>query len=87
LDPPITLLADENALQSFLESDEPGIVISQDRYVSKKAALILPSQPAYAETCYEWESPRICEKKLKAWLINADVSQIVMESKEANSAK
>jgi len=86
-DPPITLLADENALRAFLESEEPGIVISQDRYVSKKAASMLPSQPAYTETRYAWESPDICEKKLKAWLIDADVSQIAMESKEADSAK
>jgi 4-amino-4-deoxy-L-arabinose transferase-like glycosyltransferase len=86
-DPPITLLNDENDLRAFLESNEPGIVISQDRYVSKKAASMLPSQPTYAETCYVWESPRIYEKKLKAWLINSDISQIAMESKEANSAK
>jgi len=86
-DPPITLLANENNLRAFIESDKPGIVISQDRYVPKKAMSMLPSQPAYAETCYVWESPRRYEKKLKAWLINPDISQIAMESKEANSAK
>ena len=36
-----------------------------DMYL-KKAASMLPSQPAYAENLYAWESPRICEKKLKA---------------------
>lgn len=86
-DPPITLLTDENDLRTFIENDEPGIVISQDRYASQKAASILPSQPAYAEACYAWESSRICEKKLKAWLINSDNSQFAMESLEANSAK
>jgi 4-amino-4-deoxy-L-arabinose transferase-like glycosyltransferase len=86
-DPPITLLTDENALRAFLESDEPGIVISQARYVTEKAASMLPSQPTYAETRYMWESPDACHKKLKAWLINVDISKITMESKEANSAK
>jgi len=87
--PPITLLADESDLRAFIESNEPGIVISQDRYASRsqEATSMLPAQPVYAETCYVWESPRICEKKLKAWLINSDISQIAMESKEANSAK
>ena len=85
--PPITLLADENDLREFIENDEPGIVISQDRYASQKVASMLPTQPAYAEACYAWESSRICEKKLKAWLINSDTSQVAMESLEANSAK
>jgi hypothetical protein len=86
-DPPVTLLTDENALRAFLESDEPGIVISQGRYVTETAASMLPSQPAYAETRYTWESPDVCQKKLKAWLINADLSQIALESQEANRAK
>jgi len=86
-DPPITLLTDEDALRAFLESNEPGIVISQGRYISKTAASMLPSQPAYAETCYKWERPERRQNKLKAWLINADISQIAQESKEANRAK
>jgi len=86
-DPPITLLTDENDLRAFIENDKPGIVISQDRYASQKAASMLPSQPVYAETCYVRESPRTCEKKLKAWLINSDIPQIAMGSKEVNSAK
>jgi hypothetical protein len=88
-DPPITLLTDEDALRAFLESNEPGIVISQGRYIyiSKTAASMLPSQPAYAETCYKWERPERRQNKLKAWFINADISQIAQESKEANRAK
>jgi hypothetical protein len=86
-DPPITLLTDENALRVFLDSDQPGIIISQGRYITETAASMLPSQPTYAETGYTWESPGKRQKKLKAWLINADISQMVMESKEANRAK
>jgi len=86
-DPPATLLTDENALRAFLESEEPGIVISQSRYITEKTASLLPSQPAYAEVRHTWESPDLCQKKLKAWLINADNSKITVESKEANHAK
>jgi 4-amino-4-deoxy-L-arabinose transferase-like glycosyltransferase len=96
-DPRATLLADENALRAFLESDEPGIVISQDRYITETAASMLPSQPAYAEVRYTWESPDVCQKKLKAWLINANRvagfqpairgRDALDTGKEANSAK
>jgi hypothetical protein len=86
-DPPITLLTDENALRAFLRSDKPGIVISQAGYVTETVASMLPSQPAYAEVCCTWESADVCQNKLKAWLINADISQTAMESKEANRAK
>jgi 4-amino-4-deoxy-L-arabinose transferase-like glycosyltransferase len=86
--PPITLLSDENDLREFIESGEPGIVISQHRFASQKtASSMLPSQPAYVETCYMWESPTIREKKLKAWLINSDTSRFAMENLEANGAK
>ena len=68
-------------------NDKPGIVIYQDRYVSKKAASMLPTQPVYAETQYKLELPERNPKKLKAWLVNADVSQIVAERLEANNAK
>jgi 4-amino-4-deoxy-L-arabinose transferase-like glycosyltransferase len=86
-DPPIRVLADENDLRGFLESGKPGIVISQGRYITETAASMLPAQPAYAETCYKWELPERRQNKLKAWLINADNSQIAVESKEANRAK
>ncbi len=72
LDPPTTLLADENALRVFLQSGEPGIVISQSRYITETAVSMLPAQPAYVEVRYAWESLDLCQKKLKAWLINAD---------------
>jgi hypothetical protein len=48
---------------------------------------MLPSQPAYAETCYKWELPERRKNKLKAWLINTNISQIAGESKEASHAK
>jgi 4-amino-4-deoxy-L-arabinose transferase-like glycosyltransferase len=86
-DPPVTVLTDENDLRVFLESDQPGIIISQGRYLTETAASMLPSQPAYAETCYKWELPERRKNKLKAWLINVDISQIAGESKEANRAK
>jgi 4-amino-4-deoxy-L-arabinose transferase-like glycosyltransferase len=65
--PPVTLLADENALRVFLESGEPGIIISQSRYIAGTVASMLPAQPTYAETCYKWESPG---RKYRVWLIN-----------------
>ena len=86
-DLPITLLTDENALRVFLQGGEPGIVISQGRYVSQTVASILPAQPAYAETCYKWEPPKRRQNKLKAWLINANIPQIAGESEEANRAE
>ena len=86
-DPPTTVLTDENDLRAFLQSGEPGIVISQGRYITETAASILPSQPAYAETCYKWELHGRRQNKLKAWLVNAEISQTAGESKEANRAK
>jgi 4-amino-4-deoxy-L-arabinose transferase-like glycosyltransferase len=85
--PPITLLSDENDLRVFLESGEPGIIISQGRYITETAAAMLPAQPAYAETDYKWELPERHQKKLKAWLVNANVSQILAENVEADSEK
>ena len=67
--PPVTLVADENALRVFLESGEPGIIISQSRYITGAVASMLPGQPTYAETRYKWESPG---RKFRAWLINQD---------------
>ena len=67
--PPVTLVADENALKVFLESGEPGIIISQSRYITGTVASMLPGQPTYAETRYKWESPG---RKFRAWLINQD---------------
>jgi hypothetical protein len=67
--PPVTLLADEKDLRVFLESGEPGIIISQSRYITAAVASMLPGQPTYAETCYKWESPG---RKFRAWLINQD---------------
>lgn len=86
-DPPATILSDEDALRAFIETGKPGVVISQSRYITETAAPMLPSQPAYAETCYTWESPGLCERKLKAWLVNADGSRLAAESEEANGAK
>ncbi len=71
-DPPVTVLTDENDLRVFLQSSEPGIVISQARYITETAVSMLPSQPAYTETCYKWELPERRKNKLKAWLINTD---------------
>jgi hypothetical protein len=85
--PPITLLSDENDLRVFLKSGEPGMIISQGRYITETVAAMLPAQPAYAETNYKWELPERLQKKLKAWLINANVSQILAENVEADSEK
>ena len=78
---PVTILKNENELRSFLEIDKPGIVISQDRYITGKVAAMLPPKAIYNEVSYKWESPN---KKLKAWLINQDNMQIGMEAKNAN---
>ncbi|MFH1718323.1 MAG: glycosyltransferase family 39 protein [Planctomycetota bacterium] len=86
LDPPITLLTDESALREFLESDRPGVIISQDRYVSGAVASMLPSEATCAETIYAWESPGTQQKKLQAWLINRDVTKVDVEIEEANCA-
>ncbi len=86
-DPPITWLTDEKALRAFLENGQPGLIISQGRYLTETVALMLPDQPTYLEAGHTWETSEKRQKKLKAWLINADVSQIAMESKEANGAK
>jgi 4-amino-4-deoxy-L-arabinose transferase-like glycosyltransferase len=68
-DPPVTLLTDENAVRVFLDNNIPGIIISQSQYMTETVASMLPSQPAYAETCYKWESP---DRKYRVWLINQD---------------
>jgi 4-amino-4-deoxy-L-arabinose transferase-like glycosyltransferase len=86
-EPPITWLKDENSLQEFLKSDQPGIIISQGRYVTDTIAPMLPVQPILEETCFPWESVDKQQKKMKAWLINQDVSSIAMEDKENNNAK
>ena len=78
---PVTILKNENELRSFLEIDKPGIVISQDRYITGNVAAMLPPKAIYNEVSYKWESPN---KKLKAWLINQDNMQIGMEAKNAN---
>jgi hypothetical protein len=87
LNPPITLLTDEIALRDFLESDQPGVIISQDRYARGALASMLPSEPTCEETIYTWESNSAKEKKLKAWLINQAISRVDIETEEANSAK
>lgn len=69
LDPPVTLLTDENDLKVFLNSHKPGIIISQKRYISETIVSMLPAQPAYVETCNKWESPG---RKYHAWLVNQD---------------
>jgi hypothetical protein len=74
-DPPITLLTDESALQAFLEKDQPGMIISQGRYVTEAIAPMLPNQPTYEEASFSWETPEKRQKKMKAWLINQDVSK------------
>jgi 4-amino-4-deoxy-L-arabinose transferase-like glycosyltransferase len=86
-DPPVTLLTNEKSLRAFLGNEEPGIIISQSRYVSGAVASMLPPQPAYVETRYTWEPPDVRQKKLKAWLVHAGMSQIAMENEEANGAK
>jgi 4-amino-4-deoxy-L-arabinose transferase-like glycosyltransferase len=68
-DPPVTLLTNEKDLKVFLESSEPGIVISQSRHINGTVASVLPAQPTYTETCYKWQSP---DRRYKAWLINQD---------------
>jgi len=87
LNPPITLLTDEAALRDFLESDEPGAIISQERYARGAFASMLACEPACAETVYAWESPGTRDKKLKAWLINQAVSRVDVETEEANGAQ
>ncbi|HUU17296.1 MAG TPA: hypothetical protein VMW72_09115 [Sedimentisphaerales bacterium] len=87
LDPNVTILTDENALRAFLESDQPGLVISQGTNIKEAAAALLPTQPTYMEDRRTWVSPEKHQKKLKAWLINPDRSLIAMESEEASSAK
>ena len=86
LDPTVTILTDENSLRTFLESDQPGVIISQGRYISETVASMLPSQPAYKETSFAWESPDKHQKKFKAWLINQDTSKFAVECKEENHA-
>jgi len=68
-DPPVTLLTDENAVRVFLDNNKPGVIISQNQYITETVASILPAQPAYAEACNKWESP---DRKYRVWLINQD---------------
>jgi len=86
-DPPVTTLTDESALRAFLENDQPGVIISQGRYIDEEVAALLPPQPTYMEDRHTWESPERYQNKLNAWFINPCISQISMESKEANHAK
>ena len=79
--PPITTLMDENELRLFLQSDRPGIIISQERYITENIAAMLPAQPALKESLYTWESDK---KKLKAWIINQDSVRTDMEIVDAN---
>jgi 4-amino-4-deoxy-L-arabinose transferase-like glycosyltransferase len=85
--PPVTLLEDENDLSKFLENSEPGVIISQGKFITETVAAMLPEQPTYAEAKYKWEPNSRNQKKFKAWLVNANVSQILAESMEADSAK
>jgi len=85
--PPVTTLTDESALGAFLENDQPGVIISQGRYINEEVAALLPPQPTYMEDRHTWESPERYQKKLNAWFINPCLSQISMESMEANHAK
>ena len=87
LDPPVEWLKDEHSLQEFLKSDQPGMIISQGRYITGSIASMLPQQPAFMEKCFSWESPDRQQKKMKAWLINPDTLQIAMDDKEANYEK
>lgn len=87
LNPPITLLTNEIDLRDFLECDQPGVIISQDRYTRGAFTSMLPFEPTCEETIYTWESVGAKEKKLKAWLINQAVSRVDAETEEANSAK
>jgi 4-amino-4-deoxy-L-arabinose transferase-like glycosyltransferase len=86
LDPPVTILTDENSLRVFLKNGQPGLVISQDRHISETVASILPSLPTFKETDYPWESREKHQDKLRAWLINKNISKVAFESKEANFA-
>ena len=79
--PPANILIDENDLRKFIESDEPGIIISQSRYITESIAKMLPNKYKYSEYCYKWESD---SKKLNAWEINKDETQAVMETNNAN---
>lgn len=75
--PPVTLLTNENDLRVFLENDKPGIIISQNRYITGTVASMLLAEQTYTETCYKWESP---VRKYKARLINEDNTQTKTKS-------
>ena len=83
LNPPVTLLTDENDLRAFLESGEPGIIISQNRYITETIASMLPVEPTYSESSNKWESPY---RKYKVWLINQANTQTENKSLDANEA-
>lgn len=84
---PVTVLKDEIDLRAFLENEEPGMIISQGRYISETAASMLPPQPAYAETSHKWELPQRRRNKFRAWLINRDVSRVAVDNEEVGLAK
>lgn len=75
--PPVILLTNENDLRAFLKNVEPGIIISQNRYIAGTVASMLLVERTYAETCHKWESPI---RKYKARLINKDNTQIKTKS-------
>ncbi|MBN2594286.1 MAG: hypothetical protein JXA81_12330 [Sedimentisphaerales bacterium] len=60
---------DENTMRIFLDNNKPGVIISRNQYITEVIASMLPTQPAYEETCYKWESP---DRKYRVWLINQD---------------
>ncbi|MFC1792510.1 ArnT family glycosyltransferase [Planctomycetota bacterium] len=86
-DPPVTLLDNEQALRTFLESDRPGIIISQGKHITEKVAAMLPPLPSYIEASNTWESTQRYQKKFRAWLINPDCSQVEMKDREVSCAK
>jgi 4-amino-4-deoxy-L-arabinose transferase-like glycosyltransferase len=86
-DPPITWLTDEAALRAFLENDQPGMVISEERYIPESVASMLPDKPTYVETAYSWESPEKRQKKMKAWLVSKDVSMAEGNGKDTTRAE
>ena len=87
-DLPVTMLEDEQALQKFVENQEPGLIIAQGRYITETVAAMLPLEPAYKEEGRTWDTQqRANQKKLKAWIINPAERQIVSEERDANYAE
>jgi 4-amino-4-deoxy-L-arabinose transferase-like glycosyltransferase len=79
---PVTMLEDENELRTFLESDQPGLIIAQGRHVTDSVSAMLPPQPDYIEASKAWDSPNSRKKKFRAWIINPDNEQIADERVE-----